>query len=105
MRPSLWPLRDSGFAASRRVMDPDDRSSLAQAMAWSSTIIAIALEMVLPAFLGLWVDRLLGTKFVFLLLGAAAGLVAGMVHLIRVAKSAGRNSWEEIRPPRTDEKR
>jgi len=60
---------------------------MAKAVAWSSGAISIALEMALPALLGLWVDRKLGTVLVFLVLGAALGMTLGLFHLIRLAKS------------------
>jgi len=65
---------------------PDDRSPLAKAMTWVSTIIAISLEMALPALLGVGLDRWLATKFVFTMLGAVGGLVLGMYGLLRLLK-------------------
>lgn len=53
-------------------------------MEWSSKITTVALEMVLPAAGGYWVDLKLGTKFVFVLLGMVLGLAVGMRHLIRM---------------------
>ena len=69
---------------------PDDRSPLARAAEWSSRATTIALEMVIPAVVGLWIDRQLGTVMVFLLLGAILGLTAGMWQLIRMATEAQR---------------
>jgi F0F1-type ATP synthase assembly protein I len=85
------------FAAVKQ--SPDDRAPLAQALSWSTAIITIALEMVLPAVLGLWVDRKLGTKMVFLILGAAAGLAGGMIHLIRLATASGGGTGKDKKPP------
>ena len=48
----------------------DERTVMAQAMAWVSRITTISFEMVLPGLLGIWVDRKLGTKVLFTLLGA-----------------------------------
>ena len=50
---------------------------------------SIALEMVLPGVIGLWIDRQLGTVMVFLLLGMILGVTLGMIHLIRLATKAG----------------
>ena len=64
---------------------PDDRSAFAQAMTLSSMIISVAMEMVLPGLAAwYWIDRRLGTKFVFLLLGLVLGVVGGMIHLVRL---------------------
>ncbi len=66
------------------VKPPDDRSAMALAMAWSSRITTVSVEMVLPAMLGYWIDQRLGTVMVFLVLGAALGLTGGIWHLIRM---------------------
>ena len=77
----------------RLVADPpDDRTPLAQAAEWSSRITTIALEMVVPGLIGLWIDRQLGTVMVFLVLGVAVGMTAGMMHLVRLAASVGQNA-------------
>jgi F0F1-type ATP synthase assembly protein I len=68
---------------------PDDRSPLAQAIGISSHITAIALEMAVPGLIGLWLDRRLGTVMVFLVLGMILGVVTGVIHMVRFAKSAG----------------
>lgn len=64
------------------------RSPIAVAFAWSHRITSIALGMVLPGLLGLWVDlKLLGTKPLFTVLGFVLGMVAGLWHLIRMTSS------------------
>ena len=66
---------------------PDDRSSYANAMQWVSRITSISIEMVLPGLLGYYLlDRWLGTKVVFLILGLILGLVGGMWQLIKLTK-------------------
>lgn len=78
----------------------DDRSPLAQAVAWSSRITTIALEMVLPGILGHWLDRQLGTWLVFLILGTIFGMSVGMMHLIRLTKLPQANEpMEGTGPP------
>lgn len=64
----------------------DPRSPIARAMAWASEVTAIALEMVVPAVIGLWIDQKLGTKLVFLIVGVAVGATGGIVHLLRMAQ-------------------
>lgn len=50
-------------------------------------MISVALEMVVPGLIGLWIDRQLGTVMVFLVLGVALGMGVGLFHLVRLAKS------------------
>ena len=69
---------------------PDDRSPLAVAMAWVSTVIAISLQMALPALLGVALDRWLSTRIVFTALGAMGGLVLGIMGLLRIAGKSKR---------------
>ncbi len=67
--------------------DPsDDRSPLAGAMQWTSRITGVALEMVVPALLGYWLDQELGIRGVFLLLGAALGFILGIRTLVQFGK-------------------
>ena len=55
-------------------------------MHWASTVMSISMEMVLPALLGIWLDRWLGTGMVFLVLGSILGFTSGMWHLLKLAK-------------------
>jgi len=74
------------FASSPPVENsPDDRRLLALALEWVSRITTISLEMALPALLGYWVDQKLGTKILFLALGAIAGFALGLWHLLKLA--------------------
>ena len=63
---------------------PDDRSALASAVEWSSRVMMASAEMVVPGLCGLWVDRQLGTLFLFGGIGFAVGLVLAIWHLIRM---------------------
>ncbi len=67
---------------------------MAQAMAWVSRITTISFEMVLPGLLGIWVDRKLGTKVLFTLLGFAAGLTVAVWHLVRIASSDSKSQQD-----------
>jgi F0F1-type ATP synthase assembly protein I len=69
----------------------DGRSPLALGLEWSSRITTVALEMVVPALLGYWLDQKLGTRFAFLAGGAVLGFVAGLMSLLRMTRSNGRN--------------
>ena len=72
------PMKDS----------PEDRSSLAVAMEWTSVVTTISLEMALPGLAGYWGDRQLGTGVLLLVLGVIFGFSLGMWHLIKLSKSA-----------------
>ena len=49
--------------------------------------MTVSFEIVLPGLVGIWVDGLLGTKFVFSLLGFAAGITVAILHLLRMTQS------------------
>ena len=65
---------------------PDTRSSMAQAVGWSSRITAISLGMGLPGLFGYWIDKQLGTEPVFLILGVVLGLTSGLWQLVKLAE-------------------
>lgn len=70
----------------------DDRSAMAQGIAWSFQITSIALQMVLPGLLGYWIDQKLGTRMLFLVVGLALGMTLALVHLIRLPTKGPRSS-------------
>jgi F0F1-type ATP synthase assembly protein I len=59
---------------------------MAVALEWSTTIMTISAEMVLPGLLGYWLDTLLGTRVVFLLAGFALGGTIATLALMRIAR-------------------
>ena len=66
---------------------PDDQTSYSNAMVWVSRITSISMEMVVPGLIGYYLlDRWLGTKVVFLILGLILGLVGGIWQLIKLTK-------------------
>jgi F0F1-type ATP synthase assembly protein I len=65
----------------------DDRSPVALAYQWATRIMVVSLEMVLPGIAGYWLDKSLGTKVLFMLVGFALGCTAACVHLIRLIRS------------------
>ncbi len=68
---------------------PDDRSPMAMAIEWSTRLMAIGLEMALPAIGGHWLDLRIGTSPVLIIGGAVLGFVAGMFHLLQIARQQG----------------
>jgi Putative F0F1-ATPase subunit Ca2+/Mg2+ transporter len=73
----------------------DDRSPIAKAYQWSSRIMVVSLEMVLPGIGGYWVDQWLGTRVVFLLLGFVFGCTAAVYHLIQMTRSEKNRSGDD----------
>ena len=71
--------------------ETDDRSAIARAYQWSVRVTTIAIEMVLPGVLGIWVDRKLGTRFLFTLLGLALGMWLALRELLGMARAAERS--------------
>jgi hypothetical protein len=76
-----------------------DRSFIAVAVDRASRVTTIALEMVVPPVLGLWIDRKLGTDFIFVSLGAVLGFCTGIMSLLKmthcVVQPKGRKDRDE----------
>ena len=66
---------------------PDDQSPAAKAYQWSTRIMVVALEMVLPGLAGHWLDDRLGTHVLFMLLGFSVGGTAAVFHLIHMTRA------------------
>jgi F0F1-type ATP synthase assembly protein I len=73
---------------SRRVMHHDDRLPFAKAYQRATRVVTIALGMVVPGLLGVWVDSRLGTRAVFTIVGFALGMTYGIVELVRMSRPA-----------------
>jgi hypothetical protein len=76
---------DALFVVQKLRTLPVDLSWIAEGMKWVSRITTVALEMVLPGLVGLWLDNQLETQF-FALLGFALGVPLGIWHLIAMTK-------------------
>ena len=64
---------------------PDSRS-VALAFEWVAKITTVGLEMALPAIIGGYADRRLGTGY-WALVGLVFGFVAGLWHLLRMTSA------------------
>jgi F0F1-type ATP synthase assembly protein I len=73
----------------------DDRSPIAKAYHWATRIMIVSLEMVLPGIGGYWLDKWLGTKVVFMLVGFALGCTAAMTHLLQMTRSEQNRQSDE----------
>jgi len=69
---------------------PPERSPVAIALEWSTTIMTIAAEMVVPGLLGHWLDVKAGTSALFLLIGFALGGLMAALSLARIARNGAR---------------
>ena len=65
--------------------EPYSPDPLARAVEWVTKITTVALEMVLPAIGGGWLDRRLGTTY-WALVGVVLGMVVGMWHLLQMTR-------------------
>lgn len=80
---------DGSRPTSDRPTASDDRSPLAIAMEWSSTVTTISIEMVVPGLVGYWVDQRLGTAPLLLVIGMALGVPLGIWQLVRITQRKG----------------
>ena len=62
--------------------------------------MTIAIEMVVPILVGVWIDRRLGTKGLFAILGGVMGMTVGIWSLMRLVESLRRPLR---RPPKRHE--
>ena len=79
--PRVRAATEPGF--SHRVTLPsDDRAALARAYHWAARGMTIAVGMVVPGAAGIFLDKKLGTKVLFTILGCAFGMVFGIWQLV-----------------------
>ncbi|MGH7200629.1 MAG: AtpZ/AtpI family protein [Planctomycetaceae bacterium] len=65
---------------------------MASGIRWSVQVSTIGLELALPALLGWWLDRKLGTEPWLLIALAILGFLVSLLHLLRLAKVLGKRS-------------
>lgn len=70
--------------------DQDSRSSLSIGMDWSARVTTIGLEFCVPAVLGHFVDRWMGTAPWLTVIGALLGMAIGMMHVLRLPGEVAR---------------
>ena len=64
-----------------------DSSFHALLLQWSTRASVIAFEMVVPAVIGIGLDRLFGTVALYAILGVIFGMALGFWQLLKIAKS------------------
>jgi F0F1-type ATP synthase assembly protein I len=77
----------------------EKRSGLALGYALSIRVSAIAIEMVLPCVVGVWLDEKLGTFLLFTVLGAILGMTTAILSLMRLATNQPFSEKNQERPP------
>jgi F0F1-type ATP synthase assembly protein I len=80
-------LHNSGF------MDgppQDNRSIISLAYAWATRVIAVAITLIVPALIGVWIGQKFGTAWtiILLILGFAVGVTGAVFQLIQIAKDS-----------------
>jgi len=65
----------------------DDRSPIARAVGIAYSVIGVCTQMVVPVLAGCWLDRRLGTRALYTILGTVVGVVMGTWGLIRVTQT------------------
>jgi len=65
----------------------DNPSFHAHLYQWAARTSVIALEMVIPAIIGVGLDRLFGTVVLFAILGIVLGMALAFWQLIKIATS------------------
>lgn len=66
--------------------DKEELSPLAIGYMWSARIMTIGVEMGLIALAGHWIDGRLGTRPLFLLVGAALAMTVLFAHLLSIVQ-------------------
>jgi ATP synthase protein I len=78
---------------------PEARSRLAVGLEVASSITTIGLEFSLPVAIGFVIDRHWHTTPAATLIGAVLGFLAGMMHILAVARSLSAPRAKAAQPP------
>ena len=70
--------------------EPEQRDSRSQAMYWASRGMSVGLEFVVPALLGLGLDRVWPLAPAGVIGGAVLGFAVGLYHLLQIAAEGER---------------
>jgi hypothetical protein len=81
---------------------PRKPAPYAAAIEWVAKITTVALEMVLPAVGGGFLDQRLGTKY-WTLIGLVLGVTVGLMHLLQMTKPKGSGKNKDTSSGRSGE--
>ncbi|MEO8495077.1 MAG: AtpZ/AtpI family protein [Planctomycetota bacterium] len=76
---------DELYAAQTLKYRAIDLTWMASGMQWVARITTVALEMVAPAVIGMWLDQKLGVQFLGVL-GLIFGVPLGIWHLLKITR-------------------
>lgn len=74
------------------VNNPDPGDPMSKGMYWASRGMTVALEFVLPAVAGLWLDGRWSFGPLGVIAGAVLGFAIALMHLLRIAAEGNRRS-------------
>jgi uncharacterized membrane protein YqaE (UPF0057 family) len=74
-------------------------SAVSVGVRWAQRMIAIGFEFALPPLAGSWLDRRWQTGSLLTIAGAIFGFLAGMIHLLTIAREGAKGPTPG-RPPR-----
>jgi F0F1-type ATP synthase assembly protein I len=72
----------------------DNRSPFAEGMMWVNRILTASLVLVIPPFVGNWLDGKYQTSPLLLILGALFGLIAAAWHYYKIAVALSKENGE-----------
>ena len=68
-------------------------------MGYYAALAQVGLEMVLPAVLGYYLDRWLGTTPWLMIATAVLGFAGGLIHLFAILRQKERDESSDKKPP------
>ena len=67
---------------------------MAKAMSKVSEIVAACLMMIVPALVGIWLDRTLATVMLFTVLGLLLGMTGAVLQLIKLVRRSDQLTYD-----------
>jgi len=77
------------------------QSAVSMGVRWATRVTSVGLEFALPPLLGGFLDRRWGLGSTLTIAGAIFGFVAGMVHLLAIAREVAAEAAPGPRRPET----
>ena len=74
---------------------PTDRKATSEAAASYSRVVTVAMEMVAPGLVGLWIDRQVGTEAAFAVGGFVRGMALGVYNVVAFAKEQSQKNLQD----------
>jgi F0F1-type ATP synthase assembly protein I len=84
--------------------ESDDRSAIAKSVDLAYALMSICAMLALPALGGFYLDRWLGTRLLFTVIGLLFGLAASVLQFLKLLKRLEQNSTANPSKPKGNEK-